>query len=45
MSCVNQDYVRRLAGRILGSKRMRMGGGYLVSAAEYKHEDFCDEVS
>jgi len=42
MNCVNHGSTRKLAGRFLGSKRMRMGGGYLMLAKEYKQEVFCD---
>jgi hypothetical protein len=45
MSCVNHGYARRLIGRLLGSKGMRMGGGYLMPTEEYEHEAFCDGES
>jgi hypothetical protein len=43
MNCVNHGSTRKLAGRFLGSKRMRMGGGYLILAKEYKQEVFVME--
>jgi len=39
----NHGSVMRLAGRFLGSKGMRMGGVYLMSANEYKRKLFGDE--
>jgi hypothetical protein len=45
MSYVNHGSARRLAKRIMGSERMRMGGIYLMSTNEYKLEDFCDGKS
>jgi hypothetical protein len=41
MSCVNHSSAWRLARRFLGSKRMRMGGIYLMSAEECKGDFWC----
>jgi hypothetical protein len=42
MNYVNHGSARRLARRILGSEKMKMGGIYLMFANEYKGEIFCD---
>ncbi len=42
---MNHNSTRRLAKRLMGSEGMRMGGRYLMSVEEYKHEVFCDRRS
>jgi hypothetical protein len=39
---VSHGFARRLATRIMGSERMRMGGRYLRLTEEYKQKKICD---
>jgi hypothetical protein len=36
MCCVNLSFAKGLAGRFLGSKRMRIGGVYIILVEKYK---------
>jgi hypothetical protein len=45
MSYLNHNFARKLAIRLLGSKGMWMGGGYLMQTEEEKQEAFCDKRS
>jgi hypothetical protein len=40
---VNHGFIRGLAGRFMGSERMRMGGVYLMLVEEYRVKAFCEE--